>query len=1046
MVKRKLMKLTYYDPNRQVRLTGYADTVVLGKTGKEGQALCAVRFGGYPEEVRGLADAIYGGAAVQVEMGGEEVTVQALVKQYRRAISFDGLYSEATLLAEDEAIQVGAEDGEPGEPSDEVSEGLPPRTNYIFCDADDEDALFLAVDRKTSMPLIPAYRDYVLSELKKRGILRPLEVVSLSQRMAAWSLRCTEGDQNIAEVLEDGLKHGDIAVPGEVRAPDKMKGVNSVTGYLNTFGVTMAERIKKLFIPLFDPASEALSPEVLSINDYIKKTAGYSLYDAQLAVAEGIKRRLSKGKVGLIVAECGAGKSKIGSVAIAAAVAGVHAGQQGLPRKKTFNVVLCPSHITKKWVREIQETLPDTFAAVVHSITELERIHTLYEQGTKSCYVIISKERARDGYMRAPAVSWNRRKKGFVCPDCGEVIEMNVGRDGTTYMVPADQRFFRRETRDNHKCGHCGGQLWTALNPNVRADRTPWIKLGEFGWIYRSRAAENLKKLKNPDLIAAIEKVVEEPGGWYPVKGARRAYPLSSYIKRRFRNKIDALILDELHAYNNKSGQGDAMAELFDTARKVVGMTATLINGYSSGIFYLLYRIVPHLMRMDGKEYTKPTRFNAEYGVLQEVYEEKEKVYNSNRRIVKSHTQTRPLPGVSPLVYSRFLLEYAAFLSLSDMGKELPEYEEIPIALDMPEPVAEEYARIEAALKNVLRNDKKAAKKILSAYLNLLTAYPDQPYGHRPICYPESGDPIVEPKDTSGYDALHPKDEKVLEIVRRKIAAGERVLIYTNWTRLDSQEKLRALLTKEGYRTEILHAKVKPERREEWVEARVRSGLQVLITNPTCVETGLDLNDFTTIIFFDVGYKLFTLRQASRRSWRINQTAPRIEVYMLYYKNTMQHKAIRLMASKLAVAGLIEGSFSEEGLAAMSECEDMATIMAKELMLGIKDSVEDVSAAFKRMAILKPSELVGPVFEIDAANAAGGNEPLRAPKTNTDPPVQLVEFTFHASEPPAIAAAAEGPAFSYAPPAEVPNIAPKAGHTVIDQDQQTIFDMLSLPA
>ena len=44
------------------------------------------------------------------------------------------------------------------------------------------------------------------------------------------------------------------------------------------------------------------------------------------------------------------------------------------------------------------------------------------------------------------------------------------------------------------------------------------------------------------------------------------------------------------------------------------------------------------------------------------------------------------------------------------------------------------------------------------------------------------------------------------------------------------------------------------------MEKRVRSGLQVLITNPKCVETGLDLNDFTTLIFYSMGYNLFTLR------------------------------------------------------------------------------------------------------------------------------------------------------------------------------------------
>ena len=69
---------------------------------------------------------------------------------------------------------------------------------------------------------------------------------------------------------------------------------------------------------------------------------------------------------------------------------------------------------------------------------------------------------------------------------------------------------------------------------------------------------------------------------------------------------------------------------------------------------------------------------------------------------------------------------------------------------------------------------------------------------------------------------------------------------------------------------------------------------------------------------------------------------------MLYYEDTMQQKCLKLMASKLAVAGLIEGNFSEEGLAAMSDVQDMTSQMAKELMLGIRDNVEDIAAAFKK--------------------------------------------------------------------------------------------------
>ena len=172
------------------------------------------------------------------------------------------------------------------------------------------------------------------------------------------------------------------------------------------------------------------------------------------------------------------------------------------------------------------------------------------------------------------------------------------------------------------------------------------------------------------------------------------------------------------------------------------------------------------------------------------------------------------------------------------------------------------------------------------------------------------------------------------------------------------------------------------------MQKRLSAGMQVLITNPSLVETGLDLNAFTTLIFYSMGYKLFTLRQASRRSWRINQTAPRVEVYLLYYKDTMQHKAMKLMASKLAVAGIIEGNFTEEGLAAMSDVQDMTSQMAKELMLGIKDSVEDVSEMFKRMANLKPQTAAWSIF---AESLTPVDNTVLEEKMVNEP---LVEFTF----------------------------------------------------
>ena len=1038
----RLIPVSYFNASQEVRLSAYADTIVYERDGPHRNILRAVRFGGYPEMVRGLADAVYAGGALDANMGDRPLRLESLAKRYRRQVTHDGVYAEATLLAIDDDQETKApekdEEGDEDEEQEEQAKmDLPPRKCIIFCPENDRDRLFEEVDRKTSVPLIPEFRDYVLDELERRDVLKRLQIISLREKLDAWALHCRQDDSNIISVVEDGLKSGAISIPGTVSNPDGFDGVENVTSYLNTFGVTVAERIRGQFQPLFDPASEPLSPEILAVNDYIREHAGYSLYDAQLAVAEAVKRQLQKHKCGFIVAECGSGKTKIGATAMAAVYA-LRAEQAGRGRQKTFNVILCPSHVANKWAREIGETLPDTAGVVVRSNTELDRLYDQYRKGDRSIYAIISKEKARDGFMKRPAVIWSRCKKAFLCPDCLEPIEASFTEDGIRYTGQVNQFFFRTENSKNHKCGNCGSPLWAPVNPGHASE---WGKLGAYGWIHRRLAAEHLTKTKHEPTLEQIRTVAENPDGYYPTVGACRRYPMSAYIKRRYKGRLDGCIVDELHEYNNDSGQGDAMAEIFSAADRVIGMTATLINGYSSGIFHLLYRVCPGLMLQDGKRHSAPADFDAEYGVVENIFEEEDD-YAAKRRTHRRKMRTRQLPGVSPLVYSRFLLEQTAFLSLSDMGKDLPDYEEIPIPLNMEAEVAEEYGRIENILRKILKIGGKAAKHILSAYLNLLTAYPDQPYGQPPIVDPDSGEPLVEPLDTGDFDTIGAKERAVLDIVERKVERGERVLVYTSWTRTDSQQKLLKLLTGEGYRTEIMSEKIRPRAREEWVQKRLSAGMQVLITNPSLVETGLDLNAFTTLIFYSMGYKLFTLRQASRRSWRINQTAPRVEVYLLYYKDTMQHKAMKLMASKLAVAGIIEGNFTEEGLAAMSDVQDMTSQMAKELMLGIRDNVEDIASAFKKMAIINPGR-----SEPKAESAAEASE------TAADPPARdLPEAVF--AEPAPMSAPSPEPAelrsrIAQEMAAELAAILEKnkkhkrARKAVVDKDQLSLFDFVA---
>ncbi|MCM1126939.1 MAG: tyrosine-type recombinase/integrase [Lachnospiraceae bacterium] len=147
----KLMKLEYFDEKAETRLEVYADTVVLEKEGNVSY-IAAVRFGGYPESVRGMSDAVYGGGSITAEIDGKPLVLYSRMKQYRRELSHDGIYAEATLIIRDEEISTGS-DGEENAGADR-SGG--PRKCYLFCEAGDSGRLFEELDKKTGVPLMPS--------------------------------------------------------------------------------------------------------------------------------------------------------------------------------------------------------------------------------------------------------------------------------------------------------------------------------------------------------------------------------------------------------------------------------------------------------------------------------------------------------------------------------------------------------------------------------------------------------------------------------------------------------------------------------------------------------------------------------------------------------------------------------------------------------------------------------------------------------------------------------------------------------------------------
>lgn len=239
MEAKRLMKVTYQDLKKGIRLNAYADAVIWSEDSSP--TLAGLRFGGYAEVVRGLTDAIYGGATIEIEdVDGSLLTLKSLSKQYHREVSHEGLYAEATLIAEDEIQESSKSQDEKSRKhaqkddlfDDNVpQQDIPAHICYIFCHPGNEDELFQAIDQKSYVPMIPEYQDYVLAELKRRRILRPLRVRSLYQELEAWKLCCEAKDQNLVRVMEDGLKRGKIKIPGASPGPSLLDGVHSVTDY-----------------------------------------------------------------------------------------------------------------------------------------------------------------------------------------------------------------------------------------------------------------------------------------------------------------------------------------------------------------------------------------------------------------------------------------------------------------------------------------------------------------------------------------------------------------------------------------------------------------------------------------------------------------------------------------------------------------------------------------------------------------------------------------------------------------------------------------------
>jgi SNF2 family DNA or RNA helicase len=451
-----------------------------------------------------------------------------------------------------------------------------------------------------------------------------------------------------------------------------------------------------------------------------------------------------------------------------------------------------------------------------------------------------------------------------------------------------------------------------------------------------------------------------------------RRFAKAEFIKKYLKGKFDLFVADEVHELKGgTTAQGQALADLACTAKRTLALTGTLMGGYSTNLFYIFWRLMPREMKEKKLEFRSPMGFAEAYGIIERaLIEKKSDEYNETSigRNGGTRTVVKERPGVSPLVLTDFLLEHSVFMRLPDISEALPPFDEKVVEVSMTEDQYTAYKAFEDTLKAAVRDAlRKRDKSLLGALVNSLLAYPDGARRGEIVIHPHTEALVAEGPPIDEH--ILPKENQLLDIVSKELAEGRKCLVCLEHTGTrDLIPDLQERLNGKGVKPLILRAgTVSTEKREAWVRSKMKTGeYDVMIANPNLIKTGLDLIEFPTIIFFQTGYSIFTLRQASRRSWRIGQNIP-VRVYYLSYAETMQAVALSLIATKLETALAIEGDLSDKGLATLAEgANSMLIEMAKTLLDGDKgQSVSEAWKKYKKKEIITDSFIGDDVPEIE---------------------------------------------------------------------------------
>ncbi len=764
--------------------------------------------------------------------------------------------------------------------------------------ADDLDAL---------QPLMPLKKGH-LAMLIAAGLLQNLvlerddEVLLIKGRTYKVSEE-VDGDDESEEVTRDRFVTEIVAVNLETGDTLRLDQPHTLSEFIEQWQDAIAQKVIETFTPLYRFDLEAEGESVQAILNRLSKNRRLpgrketGLFPAQKHVATALWKRLQRANFAILVGEMGVGKTTIGSAVTAL-----------LQAKGNPTLILCPPHLVNKWVREMREIVPLAFAMPLYRLSDVEQFVRQVQRMQRDpqarltpAFAVLSKEMAKLGSGWTAAYIARKRVLNisdggnkqivemFACPRCGHIVHHVEANEETAPVLNAN--YFEKKRR----CFECNEALYQSVHLSATNGRTTEDD---------GRIDETQQSFSSVDRLSS---------------SVSQRFPIADYIARRHRGFFKLLITDEVHQLKGQStDQGYAFGALIRACEKTLALTGTLYGGRATSLFFLLHRLSPRVREQfqwsDGQKWAE------RFGILERVTKlsnddnDDYGVYSGKRR---RKSFVRELPGISPELVMQ-LLDSTAFLALADLGFELPDYREVPVVLPMAKEQRAAYDSLASILEEELHERiKQGDNSLLGAYLQSLLAYPNACFREE-VVRDRTGE-IVASAPSLGEDQLYPKEEWLVNLACAEKEKGRRLIVFCRQTGTrDITPRLKGLLQRQGIKSVVLNASVGTQAREEWLRKKLREGMDVLITNPKLVETGLDLVAFQSTAFIEIEYSIYTMQQAARRTWRLGQVDD-VVVYYAVYADTMEHRAMGLVAQKLAAALLLTGDAVEGALVQQSD-------------------------------------------------------------------------------------------------------------------------------